>query len=664
MYINLNYIKTVFNIDYVPKNVSDQLTNLGLEVESFDRKANILDIAITPNRGDCFSHLGIARELSLSTKKSENLLKNIILSKKVKFKQSEKKHLGAHSFFSAVIKLKTNHSASSEYRKIKNFLVSLGHRSINPVVDITNYVMLLLGQPLHAYDADKVTGEITSVINKSNTELTLLDNNNYLIDKSFLTIRDDKNILGLAGIMGGKSSEVSNKTLNIVLESANFNSSFIRGKARMLNLTSDASIRFEREIDGDMTKIAFLHAIYLLEKICGAEVLLANRYEKKLPIRKIIFDPEGVNKQLGTNIKKTEILRILKNIGVTLNMKRNVYEAQIPSWRNDINIEADLIEEIARVYGYNKIEIDRSQAVTKFVFNNKNFERSQNIRKIVITHGFNECKNLSLVNYTLANKFFKNSVQIINPINKEFDTLRPSLLLSLTKNAEYNSKNVLRPLKIFEQGTVFNTYKNTINESQSLAAIIGIQKEKYSIFNHNKVLLNQLLINVLKVFTLRNHTLKLSDHPLFESDNCYSIYLNNQQIGHIGAISPIFFDDIRINLLGFELNVSSLSKINKPLKYEPISRFPSVRRDISIQCGPDVSIHQLLKTIDTMSNTILQERFIFDYYKDKSKKDKKSIGLGLILQSKSSSLLDNEIDLFISNLKELLKKSHNIEYKE
>lgn len=664
MNINLNYIKSVFEIDFFPKSVSDQLTNLGLEVESFDKKANILDIAITPNRGDCFSHLGIARELSINTSKSKNLLKNIILSKKVRFKKSTKKHIGVNCFYSAEISLKTNNSVSSEYSKIKNFLVSLGHRSINPVVDITNYVMLLLGQPMHAYDAQKVTGEITSAINKSKTELTLIDNKNYLIDKSFLTIRDDKNILGLAGIMGGKFSEVSKKTSTIILESANFNASFIRGKTRMLNLNSDASMRFEREVDVNITKLAFLHAIYLLEKICGAEVNIANQFEINSPLTKIIFNPDDANNQLGTNIKKAEILRILKNIGVTLRQKGKVYEASIPSWRNDIKIEADLIEEVARVYGYNKIDIDSNQPASKFVYTNQSIEKLQNIRRILINYGFNECKNLSLVSNTLANQYYKNPIQIINPINKEFDTLRPSILLSLIKNAEYNSKNVLRPLKIFEQGTIFNTNKKKTNESHSLAAIIGIQKEKYSIFNHSEVILNQLLINVFKVFTLNNHTLELSNHPLFDSDNSYCIHLNNKEIGYIGVISPSILNDKRINLLGFELNIASLLGVDKPLKYKSISRFPSVRRDISIQCGPDVSVHHILNTIDSLGNTILQERFIFDYFEDKSKKGKKSIGLGLILQSKSSSLLDNEIDLFISNLKELLKKSHNIEYKE
>ena len=357
------------------KQLEAELTRLGLEVESIEKFENskksdfVIDLDVTPNRGDCFSVLGVARELAaISNKeilKEKNILKKASLSPLTKVKLSEKLACPKYSFIE--IHKIDNTKKLPEY--ISNRLDAAGINLINPIVDILNYVMIDLGQPLHAFDLDKIGKSINVRFAKPKEKISLLDGSNKILNKNCLVISDEKKALALAGIMGGIDSSVQLDTCSVLIESAFFDPLVIQGKARSFNIQTDSSQRFERGVDFDLQQKALIKATNLIAEHLSGSHSQAKTIEAKkfIPIKKVLnIELNYINKKLGTKLKAVEIKKILNSLEINTTVKKDLLCTMIPSHRFDLNIEEDLIEEVARMIGYDNLPSSELKTFNKF----------------------------------------------------------------------------------------------------------------------------------------------------------------------------------------------------------------------------------------------------------------------------------------------------------
>jgi phenylalanyl-tRNA synthetase beta chain len=672
MIIDLNWLKNIINKgSFDGGSIVSSLTSQGLEVDSYDEINDVIDISITPNRGDCFSHLGIARELTASENyffDAYNYIKHPLDI--VNYKKDSVNHFGAKSFYTATLTNIDNNFESQGFKAIRETLKKCGLRSISPIVDITNYVMMLTGQPMHAYDVNFLDGPLQSKLNNADVSIKLLDNNVYEIDRSFLVISDNKKIVGLAGIMGGHNTEVSVKTKAIVLETANFDVEIIRGKARKLGLHTEASLRFERHVDESMTQLAFEHAVYLIKELCNAELDSATSWSKPMTENLVSLSILELNKCLGLTLDPTVITSILNNLGfLSHSTALDELTIAVPSWRNDIAIPEDLYEEVARMYGYDNIPVNNES--TGSIVKPATSSFGDEIRALLSAYGYSECVNLTLTSEAIEELTNSNGpyIRVDNPISTDLGLLRSNLASTLLPNAAHNIKNVIMPINHYEMGTVFNYAENNkLDEHESLAVISNVPKNKFTHYQDIVVkdVINQILNEIICKHTLRSVSLKEINHKLFAMNNGYEVIINDNVIGIIGMISRNInqFFNIDDELYYLEINVDLIDSLNKKIEYKAFSRLPSVRRDISFFALDSLRFDQISNALNKANIAILSDFFIFDIYIPKKQKNyKKSMGLALILHNESSTLLDSEIDSAVANAVSTLEKAFAITLK-
>ena len=410
-------------------------TKIGKSFFGEKKGKNVIELSITPNRPDCLGVRGIARDLSASNfgklkePRKSKIKKNIKHNLKIKIEKN--KNQACSIFGSCIIK---NIKNTESPGWLKNRILALGLRPISAVVDITNYVMFDLNRPLHAYDLDKIKNKITVRNSKKGESFKALENKDYTLDKDMCVIADDEGVLGLGGIIGGERSGTEIHTKNILLESAYFDPTLIRKTAKKLDLNSDAKFRFERGVDPQSVTAGLDSAVELILEICGGEVSkLDVQQTKKFKDLEIKFDPKMVSKTVGTNINTNEIKKILSNLGFTVKTKGKFLNVKVPSWRPDIFGEIDLVEEVIRIIGFEKIKsIEPEKKRTKPTLNffQKHFHLAQ---RSVASKGYLETITWSFTDEKINNKFKEKleSVKIVNPISSDFNVLRNSLYPNL-----------------------------------------------------------------------------------------------------------------------------------------------------------------------------------------------------------------------------------------
>ena len=478
MKLSINWINEHCKSKFTSSELVEQLTMSGVECETINQKNNeIIKFDITPNRADCFSVRGITNELLamglIKQSKYESQSAEVHHDHSVKINISSPKDCPV---FATRIINNINSDAKTP-QAIKQKLKESGYKSINIIVDITNYVMITIGQPLHAYDLDYINAPIVVRKAKNKESIELLDGSSKTLNESYLIIADQKKPLGIAGIMGGIDSSITDQTKCIVIESAFFNPKTIMGCPRMLNLHSEASLRFERGVDPTIQIEAIDMFTILLNKIAGGEngPITSKISEKHTPKNKTInLRKNKIKKTLGITIPNIEILAILKNLRMDIEENEFGYQGwnvKAPPYRFDINDECDLIEEIARIYGYNNIKESIEDEPIEFKNESSRLINKNNLYNILTEIGYSEVINYSFVS-PIMNDLNQNkvgqSMDLQNPLSIEMSVMRNSLLPGLINNLMHNLKRQHKDIRLFEVGKIFTGTKNKINEDEKV----------------------------------------------------------------------------------------------------------------------------------------------------------------------------------------------------
>jgi phenylalanyl-tRNA synthetase beta chain len=629
-----------------------------------------IDISITPNRADCLGIRGIARDLSsagvgkliqIKRKKIKQATKHAIKTSIVKEKDQ-----GCLTFGSCYIKNITN-KESPDWLKSK--LVALGLKPISAVVDITNYAMFDQNRPLHAYDADKINKEIIVRNSKEGEEFEALDNKKYKLKKGMCVISDKSGVLGLGGIIGGASTSTELKTKNILLEAAYFLPTSIRKTARYLNINTDAKYRFERGIDPNSIKDGLELAAELIVKICGGEASKFIIAGKPFHSKKIIkFEIIKFEKLIGIPITLNEADKILSSLGFKCKKGKKDLKVEVPTWRPDINLDEDIIEELIRIKGFNKIKLikpEKNRTQETLNFKQKLFHLSQ---RALASKGYLETVTWSFTDSKVDKQFSKGEkeISIYNPISTDLDVLRRSIFSNLAIHFKKNQDRGYEDLSIFEIGPTFFGK----NPGEQQIVIGGLKSGKV---NKKSWLDKERNIDVFDIKSDGIKTLLelgVDQRDLFVSDNtkyCYhpgrsgSINLKSEKGPHLayfGEIHPAITKNLNLkdkNIFGFEIFLKNIPEPNKKLRQRKksfqTSDFQKSERDFAFVIDKIFKIGILEKIIREIDEKLIQRVTTFDVYEGENiPKDKKSVAINVTIQALDKTLTENDLDQISKNI--------------
>ena len=628
----------------------------------------ILEIGLTPNRCDAMSHYGVARDLKafLDYKKiksnltlpSINSFSSVNIDKEINVNVEDSDKCPFYS--GLVIK---NVKVDSSPREIQNKLKSIGLKPINSIVDITNYVMHEIGQPLHAFDLDKIEN-ITVKSLKSGTKFKTLDENEIKLNNEDLMICSNSEPLCLAGIYGGINSGVSESTNNLFLESAIFNSVIIRKSSKRHQLFTDASYRYERGVDPNKVIYALKRAALLIKEInpeCHiSEIIVEDNLKKE--IKDVYLRYDRIEKVSGQPIDKEIVTQILTSLDFEIKgHSDDGIKLIAPEYRHDVFREIDVIEEILRVFGFDNIDIDNKISMSiPNNSDNKNFKTESIISNQLVGIGFNEIINNSICSPTTNEKFNKNSVELLNPQGIELSSLRQSLIPNSLETINHNINRQNKNLKLFEIGNVYSTSDNEFHETRKmLISITGnVFDENWMIKyqENNFFYLKGVVKKIFTILNVENIKYEVSIDELY--DYKLNILKGKLKIGSIGEIKSNYANNFSLDQKIYicTLNLDLLRPSSQKVKYQEISKFPSSRRDLSMILDENVSFEDIKNLAYKEENKILKEINLFDEYKDKKiGKDKKSFAMSFTFNDSKKTLTDKVIDKIMIKLSEKIK---------
>ena len=633
----------------------------------------VIELGLTPNRGDLLSMLGVAYEMSAVFNRPLKPLAFELVRTKDSKQPEIKIDIETPNCIAYYGQLIKNINLKPSPRWLSSRLIAFGIRPINNSVDITNYILALFGQPLHAFDYDKVGNHIVVKNGKQNNEFVTLDEQKRVLADYDVMITDGTNNLCLGGIMGGLDSEVTNDTKNILLEAAVFDPATIRKTATRLNLHSEASQRYERGVDVNRTKLALDYACYLFKELCDAEIVNEPGFNgtKEIQDKEIKLTVEDVNSLLGTNISKEEITKILESLNFKVNEDLTVL---VPNRRPDITIKEDLIEEVARVYGYDKLPLTHpvDDSLGKHSLSQK---KTKLIRNTLIGLGLDNVVTYSLV-AEAENKLFNinhneeaENIELLMPLSEDRKILRKGLVPSLLNVMKYNFSRKNKDVNIFEISKVYYKTAGEINASNKFekTVLAGALANEFSStlwkgqkeivdFYLVKGLLEELAKQLNTKFDFVKEDKECDEmHP----NRTASILWNNKKIGFIGQIHPKYAHENDLdNVYVFELLIDEL--INEPEvinRYTPVNKLPNVERDIALVMKKDVPSNEVIACILKSDKQFLTNAYVFDLYEgEKINDDEKSLAIKLVFSS-NEPLTE---DVITAKVKRILK---DLQYK-
>lgn len=636
----------------------------------------IIELSLTPNRGDCLSIQGIARDVGVINKLAVNQVEISPVKAVIDrtFKVTLKAPEGCPRYVGRVIE------GIAPSRKSPTWLVEKlrrsGVRSINTVVDITNYVMLELGQPMHAFDLDLLKGGITVRYARKNEKLTMLDGTQAELQDGTLVIADDVHAVAMAGIMGGLDSGVTGDTTDVFLESAYFTPETIMGRARKYGLHTDSSHRFERGVDYGLQALAVERATQLITDLCGGNAgpVIDITDTRHLPAKKqVSLRRDRVSGLLGTHIDDANISDILQRLGMDITETTTGWDVIPPSFRFDISLEADLIEEIARVYGYDQVPTAPINANLK-IHSSDNSININELKNILVNRGYHEAMTYSFVDNEWQNTVCSaadKAIPLLNPISSELAVMRQSLWPGLLNALQYNLKRQQNRVRLFEYGRVFNRSGKDIDQDLKISgAIYGntykTQWDKKDSSSDLYDIKSDVEALILQGDESMDIEYRECSHPSLHPGQSSEIIYQNQVVGLYGAIHPRIMHtmDLAHPVYVFEIDFHCIS-VKVKRKYRKISKFPSVRRDISILVDRDIPLKNLVKTIKTASPELLYNLELFDVYHGEGIDIlKKSLALGLTFQASSSTLTDQEVEGEVEKILSTLGSEHGSKLRE
>lgn len=639
---------------------------------------HVFDVDLTPNRADCFSVLGIAREVAALNKLP--LLQKPIPAVTPSIDDVLPVHLRdvtACPHYCGRIIRNINPQASTPLWMSERLRRS-GIRSLHPVVDVMNYVMLELGQPMHAFDLSTIQGAIAVRFSHNHEQLELLDGQELTLNENVLVIADQEKPLAIAGIMGGAQSAVQAHTKDVFLESAFFNPITIAGVARKFGLFSDSSQRYERGVDPGLQINALERATALILSITGGEAgpLIEAKDEAHLPTQvRFSFDTDKVKRLTGVTISCEEMTSLLQGLGMTIvrTAKDNVFEVGVPSHRFDIQYDVDLVEEIIRLYGYNNLTAEPMSAVVQPGKTCANEEVSARLAHWFSSNGYNETISYSFVDPQLQEELYPHSqaMQLLNPISSELSQMRVSLWPGLIASMIHNVHRQQHSIKFFELGVVFDVQQHQLTERACIAGIMmGAQGSinwsettRYFDFFDLKGDLQALFASL----KLKHIEFIAASHSALHPGQSAQIRINGLDAGWIGALHPRLTDalDLQHDVFLFELNLAALISTEAP-RYQAISKYPQIRRDLSFLVDKQISVMQ----IETVVRATAQENWlkafdVFDVYTGQGiPEGKKSLAIAMTLQDENRTLVDAEINSLISAIIKALENEFSIILRE
>lgn len=677
MKVSENWLREWVQPKLTTQALADQLTMAGLEIEGFTSNENavIFEVNVTPNRGDCLSVLGIARELSVLNKipllplKFSPVVPTHEMQRAIKVEEPA----ACPRYIGRLIKAIDPAAVTPTF--IQEKLQQCEMNLIHPVVDILNYVMLELGQPMHAFDADKLQGCVTVRQAHPGEKIAALGEQEIALVENALVIADERGAQAIAGIIGGAESAVSSQTTNVFLESALFTMERIAGKARQMGLHTDSSYRFERGVDPELQALAMERATQLIVEYCKGQAGPMSEYraEHDLPrAEKILFRAHRFDQIIGDHRSDEELKNILERLQCQVIIKKEGWEVLPPSFRYDLKEEIDLIEELARIIGYS--EIKASEPTGKIIFNavSQGEVIEARVKRILVDLGYQEAITYSFVDEQLQRRLFpmEEGLALVNPISSDMGVMRLSTWTGLLNVVQYNQYRQQHRLKFFEIGQCFRngaaTWENYLGGVVCGEAFVehwGMPKRKvdfYDVKGHVETLFKTLGLPVDALgFEEGNFS---ACHP----GQCAQITWHGKVMGVMGKLHPQVQKewDLQGPIYLFELALAPLQESIVPIFARP-SKFPENRRDIAVIVKETISGKNLVSSIRKHAGELLQDVIVFDVYNGKGiEPGQKSVAMGLILQHPSRTLVDQEIDNVVQKVVTGLREEFNAKLRD
>ena len=638
------------------------------------KNLNVIDISITPNRPDCLGVRGIARDLAAA---GSGKFKNL---EEKKLKQDGKQSVNvkiendqACTVFGSCLITDVKNVESPDWLKEK--IISIGQKPISAIVDITNYVMLDLNRPLHAYDVNKIDKEIIVRNSKKDETFKALDNKEYKLEEGMCVISDATGVLGLGGIIGGTRSGTELNTKNVLIESAYFSPRSIRKSSKILNINTDAKFRFERGIDPLSIEQGLKKAVSLIQEICGGiasefDIQKIENYKNK----SLEFDPILFEKITGVKIEKNEIIKILDDLGFEIKEEKKILDLKIPSWRPDISQEVDVVEELIRIKGYDQINMIEPQKVREKETLNKKQKLFHFLQRAVASKGYLEAITWSFTDSKINQLFIEKNkeIKIVNPISSDLDVLRSSIFSNLIIYLSKNLDRGFKDISLFEIGPIFLG----LHPGQQETVACGLRAGKISRLNWAE---NDRLIDV---FDVKQDVVRslveagFNKNKLFIDDKTPSyyhpgksgrIFLNKDKekvVAYFGEIHPNILKKIDIkteSLAGFEIFLDNIKQSKKSLNNQKTqykySDYQKSERDFAFVLDKNFQVQELIDIIYKIDKDLIKIVKVFDVYEGENiPEGKKSIALNITIQSSEKTLKDDDLDrinrLIISSVEE------------
>ena len=637
-------------------------------IEYLKLNDEIIDIELTANRGDLLSMLGLAYEVGAIYDKPVKELDLSHTESGEDLSKSFKVNVNTENCTLFIARKALNVTIKESPDFIKNRLIACGIRPINNVVDISNYVMIECGQPLHFYDADRLGDCIETRMANEGKKLTTLDGIERTLEDTDIVISDGKRAIGLAGVMGGLDTEIEETTKNVLIEAAIFNSVRVRKTSKKI-VRSEASNRFEKGLDPNRTYMAMERAVKLLEEYAGATIQTgkvvydkSNKEEKKIDIK-----VKDINDLLGTDISLEDTLDVFRKLAFKTDVAGDVITVTVPTRRIDISIKEDLIEEVGRIYGVNNIQGKLPVVPMKLGHVDKT---DREIRNKMISLGLNETLSYILINDKDVHKYTNDTfeeLRLLDPMTEERNTLRYSLIPSLYKIYEYNKAHYTKDVCIYEIGKGFWKREDERGEDKKLCALmtgeyyLGLDNKKQVDFYIIKGVAEEVL-DYLGYGNRYSFVLPKENLSEFHPGQVAEINVNGEVVGVIGRIHPEISKEA-VYVLEINLDKLLAKKVGK-MKFKEISIYPTVNKDIAVILDKDITSDEVSKVIKKAAGNLLVNSKLFDVYTSAMLGDKKSMAYSLTFGSNTKTLTDDEINPIMEKIIEALEKNLKAELRK
>ena len=646
-------------------------------VDVLNLKEDIIDFEITPNRPDCLSVEGLGRETAVALGKDfKNPRKNID-----ELKVEDKEELEGlkvdikapdlcYRYIARIVKnVKIGQSPEWMVRRLK----ACGVRSINNIVDITNYVMLEMGQPMHAFDINSISGKHIIVRRANNGEkITTLDETERSLDENDLVIADEIKPVAIAGVMGGLNSEIESDTDTVVFESAVFYGGTVRKTSKKVGLRTESSSRFEKGLSAENALRAVNRAVELVEMLGIGEVVdgKIDRYPTKQVKREIKLEPDRINSLIGTNLSKEEMVDILNKLDIKV--ENDV--AYVPYFRMDLEQMADLAEEVARFYGYDKIDGSLMKSETTIGLRTKAQKIEKKVMETLQNEGFSEIYTYGLINKkelekcNIPDEVRKLSICISNPLNDDFKYMRPSTVPSMMNTISFNINQKNEDVFLFDISRNYKNINNVVENGE-----VPLEEKILTLGMYGKdcdfYILKGVIENILEQISVNKYDIeKEVNNKTYHTGRCANIKVGIDSVATFGEVHPEVLQnyDIQKRVYLAEINLSKLTKYAREnKKYTEVPKFPAVERDIAIIVDENVEVGKIEKVITKKAKRILENAKLFDIFRnEKIGENKKSVAYSLSFRDKSKTLSDDEVNQTMENIIKELQKEFNAELRK